>query len=436
MRIAIAIVVVIAFAPGATPDVEADQVEIEITNLQASRLLIKAGRLQDAHVFLEKTRPKNEKEWTERLFLLGRIEMRLGMPRRAVKRFEAILERRPKLTRVRLELAAAYYAAGLDDKAKLHFKWSLEQNLPNSVEAVVEKFLRQIDVRKPWSAFFSASLLPESKPSRTTEQEEVLVGGIPFQLDEDTRPSSGVGVLLSAGASISNAISDDLRSLLAISGGAKVYERSEWNDITISADLGVTQLYDQGSISEGLRLGWQWHGNERFRRSLGVWVRTRWQLSNSVRFDLPINVEYRKYDTQQYRDGSQIGVNPNFTFFIGERSLIGVEPRLELVGAEKPHHRHSVVGLSLRFKRVFRDGFSVSVNPYYHKKRYSATDPLIGITRIEEQLILSVSLSHRSLQYKGFIPSMAYVHERNRSNIPVRREYRNHGVNIGVSRAF
>ena len=89
-----------------------------LSDLQAARLLIRAGRLADARAFLEQARPANAEERIERLFLLGRIEMRLGMPERAIERFEAILALRPQLTRVRLELARAYDLTGRDEEAK------------------------------------------------------------------------------------------------------------------------------------------------------------------------------------------------------------------------------------------------------------------------------------------------------------------------------
>ena len=187
--------------------------------MQAARMLIRAGRLEHARVFLEQARPSDEEESIERLFLLGRIEVQLGMPSRAIERFETILARRPELTRVRLELAQAYYLTGHDDKAKRHFNSSLADELPSSVEAAVESFLRGIDARKKWSVSLSASMLPETSRS---DREEVLIGGVPFRLDEDARASSGVGVLFSTGASYSPTITDDIRGVLAASAAAKL----------------------------------------------------------------------------------------------------------------------------------------------------------------------------------------------------------------------
>ena len=172
----------------------------ELSDLRAGRLLIRAGRLEHARVFLERAEPANEAERIERLFLLGRIELRLGMPARAAERFGAILALRPELTRVRLELARAYYLAGVDEKARRHLIRARAHELPSSVEAAVESFLRRIDARRRRSFSVSAALLPET---RRPERGTVQIGGVPFQLNEDATSSSGTGVLLTGGASFS-----------------------------------------------------------------------------------------------------------------------------------------------------------------------------------------------------------------------------------------
>ena len=56
--------------------------------------------------------------------------------------------------------------------------------------------------------------------------------------------------------------------MLAASVAAKLYERSDWNDVSTSADIGLTRLSDNGSVSGGLRLG-RWTGGEPYQRSLG-----------------------------------------------------------------------------------------------------------------------------------------------------------------------
>ena len=192
----------------------------EISDLAAGRLLMKAGRFNDALAFLEQARPADEEQAIERHFLLGAVYMRLRQPREAAEQYEAILAIRPDLTRARLELARAHYAAGQDDKARYHFQLSLGDGLPSSVESVVEGFLNAIDARKRWSAHVSIAALPETNAVRRTDRETVRIAGAPFRLNEDAREASGIGTQLSAGGAFFPSLGSGLRGhLRSLCGG-------------------------------------------------------------------------------------------------------------------------------------------------------------------------------------------------------------------------
>ena len=404
----------------------------DLTDMQTARLLIRAGRLEHARVFLERARPANEEESIERLFLLGRIEMRFGNPQRAAERFDAILAQRPDLTRVRLELARAYFLTGDDDKARYHFNASLADELPSSVEATVESFLRGIDARKRWSVSLSASLLPET---RRPDREEVLIGGVPFRLSEDARASSGVGALLSTGMSFSPALSDDLRGVLAASAAAKLYRRSDWNDVSTSGDIGLTRLSDIGSVSGGLRLGRRWIGGDGYHHSLGPWAQARLRLSSSTHLAVASSAAYRSHDERPDRDGWRIALNPRFVHILDSRTSLSAAPVFEWVEAERDHHGSRMIGMGTTILHTFDGGLSVSLTPGVYLRRYAAEDPLFGRRQLDRTLRLGASVLHRSLRLGGFAPYVGYSLEVNRSNIPI-RDYRNHGVFAGISRTF
>ena len=431
-RAALAFTILIAAGAGADPVPETARPPAALTDMQAARMLIRAGRLEHARTFLEQAQPSAEEESIERLFLLGRIEMQLGMPEQAAERFEAILARRPELTRVRLELAQAYYLAGRDDRARHHFNTSLADDLPTSVEAAVETFLRGIDARKRWSVSLSASMLPET---RRPDREEVLIGGVPFRLSEDARASSGVGALLSTGASFSPTVSDDMRGVLAASAAAKLYERSDWNDVSTSGDIGLTRLSDIGSVSGGLRLGRRWVGGDGYQRSLGPWAQARLRLSGSTHLGLALSAGYRKHDEPPDRDGWRIAITPHFAHILDSRTSIRVEPAFEVIEASTDHYGSRSIGLGATIARTFDGGLSVSLSPGIQVRRHASTDPLFGTRQLDRNYRLGVRVLHRALRYGGFAPWIGYTFESNRSNIPI-REYRNHGVVAGASRAF
>ena len=361
--------------------------------------------------------------------------MRLGLPRQAAERFEAILVRRPGLTRVRLELARAYYLTGRDDKAKYHFGRSMGHNLPSSVEATVEGFLRRIDARKRWSVSVSAAILPETNPARRTESEEVRIGNVPFRLDEDARSSSGVGELVAGGVSFSPVIVDDLRAAFAASGAAKLHDRSDWNDISLSGDIGLTLLSDRGSVSGGLRLGRRWLGGDPDNRNLGPWARLGMRLSNSTRLDMDISALHRKHDTRTFLDGWRIAVRPALRYTLDAQTLIEAEPTIEVASARTEHNGSRQIGFGVTASRAFDGGFSASVNPAFHARRYKDRHPLFGRQRVDLGVRIGVRVLHRSVQYAGFAPYVGYSFERTRSNIQI-YGYRNHGAIFGVTRSF
>ena len=399
------------------------------------RLLFDAGRLSDARAFLEQARPADEDEGVERLFLLGRIEMRLGLPRAAARRFEAILARRPDLTRARLELATAYYAAERDDKARYHFEQSLADRLPSSVKDEVRRFLDRIDNRKRWSSTISLALAPESNPVRRTGRKTVEIGGAPWQLDPDSRSASGTGVLLSGGASFSPPISGSLTGVLAATGSAKLYRESDWNDVSFAGDVGLASPFDRLTLSGGLRAGRRWLGGDGYSRSLGLWTRGGMRLSARTRAALASDFTRIRHDDLPHRDGWRLAARPNLFHAMSSRSAVEAGLDIEIATARESHLASRMAGASLAFAYAFEGGLTIRPAVGAWLRRYDGSDPLFGKTRRDATVRPSVTFLHRSLQYEGFAPYAGYTFERASSNIAI-HSYRNHGVLLGISRRF
>ena len=410
-------------------------VKHKISPLAFARLLIKAGRYRDARVFLEQAWPVSEEEKIERRFLLGKVYMRLGMPRKAAEQFEAILVIRPDLTRVRLELASAHYAAGFDEKAKRHFELSLADGLPSSVENAVEGFINTIDARKRWSLHLSAAMLPETNAVRRTGRRTVQIGGATFRLNEDAREAPGVGAQLAGGAAFSPRITDDVRGHFALSSAAKLYEKSQWNDISLIGEAGLTRLFDGGAISGGLRLGRRWAGSEGFQSSVGPWTSFDRRTSRRIRIRLRTHLEYRKHDERDDLNGWRVALNPSLRYALDSRTVLEAGPYFDATEARKDYRSSFLVGLSGGVSRAFKNGIFISLSASVQSQRYRETDPLFGEKREDVATKLNIKVVNSSLRFAGFAPYVGYSYERNRSNISL-YEYENHGVLMGLSRDF
>ena len=406
-----------------------------LSHLQFGRILFEAGRFRDARAFLEDAKTADDDEAVERLFLLGLAEARLGLLPDAAERFETILAIRPDLTRVRLELARVYHLLGRDEKARFHFEASLADELPSSVEGAVEAYLDRIDARKRWSVSVSAAVLPESNPAKRTDDEEVRIGGVPFRLNEDAREASGTGLLLSTGAQYSPVLTGSWRGVLAASAAAKLYEQSDWNDISVQGDLGVARLFDRGSTSGGLRLGRRWLGGERHSTGVGPWARGRLRVSPALRLDAAFGAERRDHPGSPGLDGWTVNLRPGLDYALSSATTLRAELDLEHVNAREDRHGSRLGGLALALSHAFQGGLSVSPRIAVHWRRYGAEAPLFQKTRSDRQARVSVNLLHRALQVRGFAPYVGYFYEWARSNIPI-NAYRNHGMVLGISRSF
>ena len=393
------------------------------------------SKWNEAREVLNGLKARDEQEEIERLFLLGVAESRLGMLESAAQRFEAILAHQPSLTRVRLELGKIYHTLGRDGKARFHFRNSLADRLPTSVQDAVESYLDHIDTRKRWSASLSFAVLPESNPAKRTESREVRISGVPFQLDEDSRAASGTGLLISTGTQYSPVIGEDLRGVLAGSAAGKFYRNDDWNDISVQGELGISRLFDRSNVSSGIRYSQRWLGGERYSFGLGSWIRGRKELSQKTESDFSLSAEHIEHTTRTGMDGWTVRLRSGLDYSFSVRTESRLEVDLMENDTRETHHGHRIAGVALSLSHAFEGGLSISPKISFQRRRHAAANPLFQKARSDRLVRLSVNLLHRAFQYRGFAPYIGYSYEVNRSNIPV-NEYTNHGAVLGVSRNF
>lgn len=408
---------------------------IDISPVQAGQLLFRARRMEEARKLLERARPENDEERIERLFLLGLIDALLGYPRRAARRFETILAERPELTRVRLELAQVYHSLGRDGKAQFHFEASLADKLPSSVETAVEGFLDRIDTRKRWSLSLSTAVVPESNPGKRIDRKQVRIGGVPFQLNPDSRASSGVGYLVTTGASFSPTVADDLRGVFAVSSAAKLYKQPNRNDVSLHAEIGLARLIDKGIVSGGVRLGRRWLAADPYSHEIGPWMRGRLRLSPRSRLEVNLSAVNRTHHGREAQDGWRFSARPTWTYRPYAPTSIETSLDLELADARERYHVGRTARLGITVSHAFRGGLSISPSVSAQIRQHTGPDPLFLKKRRDRQFRIAVQILHRALQYRGFAPYAGYSVEWNRSNIPL-NTYRNHGAVFGISKKF
>ena len=354
-RLLLAGVVVVLTLATAAPAIGAERETAPppgFTDLQFGRLLMEAGRLDDARVFLERAHAAGEgRDRAAVPARPGRDAARPAAPRRPALRGHP--GRAPGADPGTPGAGPLpTIAAGRDEKARGHFEGALADRPPASVEAAVRGFLDRIDTRRRWTRSFSLALAPESNPLKRTDRDEVRIGGVPFRPDQTAR--SGTGLAVSAGLSFTPIIADDLRAVAAVSAAAKLYRRSAWNDVSGEGELGLARRFDRANLSGGLRLGRRWLGGEVYSHGIGPWLRGRLALSAVTSLGLHADLEALDYEDGPARDGSRLGLRPGLRHALSSRTVLETGLDLEAVSARQERHASRMLGLDLTASHVLR----------------------------------------------------------------------------------
>ena len=109
---------------------------------------------------------------------------------------------RPRLLRVRLELARTLFMAKKDEQADYQFRLAAAEHPSALVARNIIRFREAIRARRAWRFSFDVGFAPDSNINSATDKETVDIYGLPFRLDSAGRARSGTGMFVGGDASI------------------------------------------------------------------------------------------------------------------------------------------------------------------------------------------------------------------------------------------
>ncbi len=224
----------------------------------------------------------------------------------SIAAFQAILAASPDQTRVRLELARAFFLKGQDGLARRHFERVLAGDVPAPVVANVNRFLAEIRARRRWSAYGGIGLAPDTNIGAAPAQRAQLVdtpfGRLPFTPDES--PTSGVGVLFWGGWEYERPLDERTRLRFGSNVSRREYAGSRFDRMTLGAQAGPRRLIAPGTEASLLATASRhWQGSSVSHDELGI--RFEGQHSRGRRTLLNFNGSWRErsWKEEPDRDG-------------------------------------------------------------------------------------------------------------------------------------
>ena len=405
------------------------------TLIETARAALAKGELEDAEFLLRGIKP-GEGNIDDLDFLYGSIAMAREDWQTAIARFRAMLIRDPSLPRVRLDLALAYFRAEEDSSATYHFRQALgDEDLPPIVRARALAFLDAIRRRKSWSVSAAVGIAPDSNINTATSSRQVNLFGLPAQLSEDARQTSGVGLNANISGGYEARISPDLRFRTGASLYTRTYEQSEFNDRTLTLRAGPRFLFEKFDLRPELTARARRLGGETYSRAAGIGLSGDWHVAPAWRLSAAVGGERISYETF-LGDGNMYSSRVGLAHALGRATLLRADGafRREAVDSEAYSWREFIVGASAT--RELPRGFVVTAGSTYRLRRYDRPTAAFGPeARRDRTLAGRMKVSNRHIELFGFMPELTVSHERRSSNLSL-YEYKRNLVEIGLVRTF
>jgi len=378
----------------------------------------------------------------ERRFQEGLAALEAGDTETAIRRFTGILAQNPRLHRVRLELARAYFMAEDWAQARREFFAVLSADVPEPVKANIIRFLRAIDDRRGWSWDLDAGLRggPDDGRRFTSDTVRLNIGGVPlpFAIDEPEGPDWGTFVqaglerreqllALPGGATLSG--------LARLDGLANIYEGSRFDEEILSTRLAAQLTWPRTLVSLGPDLTWRRLGGEPRERRLGASLSLEHRLPEGVALLGRLGWQRVEDDLSDARDGQLWSGRAGISRSFGGRSTVTAILGVDALDARFGSESYRSGRLELRGTTDLGYGLAPVLSLAATHTRYREQGALFFNRRNDRQLSADLELEKRDLFLGPFVPFVAVGYTRNISNIEL-FDYHETRYRLGLRKIF
>ena len=385
----------------------------------------------------------------------------------AVAAFGKVVDAQPGLARPRLELGRALFERGRCqrhvervfehlfgddcDAAERQFRRAIAGDVPEAVAANVGQFLGIIRARRRVTGHFEVTVAPDSNVNSASSVDCIYIPAFPglcFQLDEASEATSGLGLIVSAGATYDHPLDleglSGLRPSLRLGAGLyrKEYPESRFDDTIVSLQAGPRVQTARAEAGVSARVERRWSGGDLNNDAVGFGLEVGRALGRRAWLSASLErMEHSYPDDRSKHDGPRVGANVGVNVVVTPAVRVGLNGGWSEVRSEQAVDRNATrtIGASVRFELppLFGvRGFGLGLSETLQFTDYEAANVSFHPEPREDRLLISrASVHNRTLEFAGFTPALSFVNERRSSNI-AQNEYRRNRVEIAFQRTF
>lgn len=364
----------------------------------------------------------------------SRLMKASGRERDAAVLLRRILDEKPGATPVRLELAQLLDHMGDKDGAWREVRAAQAAGLPPAVARLVDRYSEALRAARPMGVSVEIAIAPDSNISRATRSDTLGTVFGDFEIDEDSKATSGTGLALQSQAFRRFPISGDHSLLVRGTTYANLYRKTRFNDVAFDLAAGPELQWGNNRLSIEAGATQRLYGQKAFQRSARIgatWVRPLGRLTQLRLSGAAALVDNQLNDLQ---DGKTYSGQVSL-----ERALSPTTGLALTFGRDRQSLKdpgYSTTGWRAGLL-VWRDigRATVTAEAQYGRLKADKRLVLFPDKRSERYSRFAIGATFRRLTVGGFAPVTRLVIERNRSTIEF-YDYRRTRTEFGVTRAF
>jgi hypothetical protein len=346
-----------------------------------------------------------------------------------------VIDEQPAAVPPRLELAGLLQQMGDLDGAWRQMRSVRSTGLPANVARQIDRYSQALRASRPMGASLEMALAPDTNINRATRADSLgtVIGD--FEIDEDGKAKSGVGVALRGQAYRRLNFGDDRWGLLGrISGSGDLYRKSEFNDVAIDVAAGPELRLGRAQVNAELGVTQRWFGQAPYQRSARASANLSHPLGGRALVRLKTSAMLIDNRVNDLQDGRAFAGSVSIERALGPVTGLVATLGGDRLSAEDPGYSTKAwrAGLDL-----WRDVGRVTLSGSAEIGRLRADErlALFPDRRSDRFTRFSLAATFRQLEWMGFAPVARLAFERNRSTIEF-YDYRRTRTELGVVRAF
>lgn len=405
--------------------------------LKLAEKLIHDGKQETAEkilIALEEA-PDDSLDKTQLLFLRGLIAFGNEDYKGAVEYYRSIIDVRPDLVRVRLELARSLYALRRDRAAAYQFRLALAGDLPPDTVQKIRGFLWLIQKRKIWRINARASVVPDTNVAAAPRDPFIELNGLQFELNDNALARSGIGFTASLFGEVFPRLTKKWRLEARAGGTFTNYEGQNFDDLIVLAEAGPRYETENFAVSVLATAKRRVFGGQGFNRTIGAEINVEKGFSRRTRMLLTFGGANVTYDRDVLRNGELYFFAGTLNRTLTARSAIRTNITVTREQTTESTLQNTAFQWRAGYRRELPWGITAEAGPELFFRRFDEFDSVDGVRREDWTYGASVFITKRDWRFWGFAPVFSYQFLRNDSNAD-RFDFNRHRANVGVTRTF